>query len=74
MVEVAIFKKSRGNPTNRTHIGTWRGNNVKQVIKEVKSAGVLSSGDYVAFKVSTNKSAFEIDGVKITSSGTPFTH
>ena len=71
-MEVAIFRKARNDPTNRTLIGIWEGKSIKQVIREVKGAGVLSSGEYVAFKVV--KGGYEIDGVSVAKSGTPFKH
>ncbi len=70
-MEVAIFKK---NKSGRSLVGIWSGKTKENVINEVKRAGVLSSGSYVAFSVSKNKNAFRIDNIPVNNSGKPFTH
>ena len=55
MVQVAIFRKGRKVPTNRTLITIERGKTTKKVIQNIKRAGVLSRGKFVAFRVSKNK-------------------
>lgn len=70
-MEVAIFKKT---PSGRNLIGIWNGKSKARVVKDIKRAGVLTSGSYVAFTVSKSKKAFRIDGVPVNKVGFAFTH
>jgi len=72
MVNIAIFRKSKKNPTDRTLVFSGRGKTTSAVIKNVKRAGVLRSGNFVAFRIVKDKKAFKIDGIRVSKKGKPF--
>lgn len=76
MVKIAIFRKERNNPLNRKLVHVGNGKSTKAVIKSTQRAGVLTSGDYVAFRVckSSNNKCFKISGISVTKKGVPFKH
>jgi len=71
MVSVAIFKKTK---SGRKLEGIWNGKSTRSVIRDVRRAGVLTSGEFVAFSISKSKKAFKIEGIPVNKKGIPFKH
>jgi hypothetical protein len=71
-MKIAIYKKGRGNPTNRKLCLIGEGKSKAEVINRNKRVGGFTKGEYVAFEVSNNKRDYKIDGIPVKSNGTPF--